>query len=183
MFCPLQARYPLAKYNVLHTDWQTTYWQNTTGKTLAGKIHHGENTHWQCIGRQSTCWQYTMGKVPHGQRNWQAIYDRPVNWGCHFVALLNGNACTWFSKPSFPHQSSHRRHHSLTPLYQLLLEGEEGSNSLEGQILVSIIINPWLNKAGTCSNQLGIIKAWWLSSNDLFGSWENRLIWSELENL
>ena len=113
----------------------------------------------------------------------QNSHHQYVNWGCHFVALLNGNACTWFSKPSFPHQSSHRRHHSLTPLYQLLLEGEEGSNSLEGQILVSIIINPWLNKVGTCSNQLGIIKAWWLSSNDLFGSWENRLIWSELENL
>ena len=41
---PTEGKLHTGKLRMVNYDWQTRYWQNTNGKTFAGKILHGQNT-------------------------------------------------------------------------------------------------------------------------------------------
>ena len=74
MSCPLQARYPLAKYNLLHTDWQ-----NTTGKILIGKTLQAK---------------YFMGKILIGNILVGKVLGGNKRWAKYFVGNATGRQST-----------------------------------------------------------------------------------------
>ena len=74
MFCPLQARYALAKYNLLHTDWQ-----NTTGKILISKTLQAK---------------YFMGKILIGNILVGKVLGGNKRWAKYFVGNATGRQST-----------------------------------------------------------------------------------------
>ena len=74
MSCPLQARYPLAKYKLLHTDWQ-----NTTGKILIGKTLQAK---------------YFMGKILIGNILVGEVLGGNKRWAKYFMGNATGRQST-----------------------------------------------------------------------------------------